>query len=59
MAILFGIVGWQALGWLRADHSFAAEVRVIGAWVQLLAAFGIAGVMLAHGWFTPRRANQR
>jgi hypothetical protein len=50
LAAIFGLVGWQALTWLRADQPAASEARVIGAWVQLLSAFGISVVMVAHGW---------
>ena len=50
MAGIFALVGWQALTWLRADQPAASQARVIGVWVQLLSAFGISVVMLAHGW---------
>lgn len=58
MVVVFGLVGWQALMWLRADQTGASQARVIGVWVQLLSAFGVAGLMLLYGWL-PRRINSR
>ena len=46
----FRAVRWQAQTWLRADQPAASQARVLGVWVQLLSAFGISVVMLAHGW---------
>ena len=57
IAGIFAVVGWQALTWLRADHTVTNQARVIGVWVQLLSAFGISGVLLAHGWLVHRRIN--
>jgi cytochrome bd-type quinol oxidase subunit 1 len=57
MAGIFAMVGWQALTWLRGDQAVASQARVIGVWVQLLCAFGIAGVNLAQGWLAHPRAN--
>jgi cytochrome bd-type quinol oxidase subunit 1 len=59
MAGIFAVVGWQALTWLRADQAVTGQARVIGVWVQLLCAFGIAGVMLAQGWFVHPRTNSK
>src|SRR5437868_14220260 len=50
IAGVFGLVGWQALMWLRADHALASQVRTIGVWVELFATFGIAAAMLATEW---------
>jgi hypothetical protein len=57
IAIVFALVGWQALIWLRADQPVASQARVIGVLVQLLSAFGISGVLIAHGWLVHRRIN--
>ena len=54
LAVIFGLVGWQALTWVRADQPAASQARIIGVWVQLFSAFGISGVMIAHGWLAHR-----
>jgi cytochrome bd-type quinol oxidase subunit 1 len=59
IAGIFAVVSWQALLWLRADQPVANQTRVIGVWVQLLSAFGISGVLIAHGWLVHRRINQK
>ena len=59
MAGIFALVGWQALTWLRADQPGASEARVIGVWVQLLSAFGISVVMVAHGWLVRPQSNPK
>ena len=51
IGIIFGLVGWQAVGWLRGEHPDAATVRWVGVWLQLLCAFGIATLMIVVGRF--------
>jgi hypothetical protein len=59
MAGIFAVVGWQALTWLRVDRGVASQARVIGVWVQLLCAFGIAAVMIVQGWLVHPRATPK
>ena len=55
MAVVFGLVGWQALMWLRVGHPEASQGRHIGVWLQLVSAFGIAGLTLVKSWLGPAR----
>jgi hypothetical protein len=54
IAVVFGLVGWQALMWLRVDHSAASRLRVLSVWAQLLCSFGISGLLLLYGRLAPR-----
>jgi len=58
LAVIFGLVGWQALTWVRVDQPAASHARIIGVWVQLLSAFGISAVMIAHGWLAHRPSGR-
>jgi hypothetical protein len=49
IAIIFGLVGWQAVTWLRDGHPEANQTRHILVWVQLMCSFGIAGLMVLQG----------
>ena len=59
MAVVFALVGWQALTWLRADQPAASQARVIGVWVQLLSALGISVVMVGHGWLVHPESSSK
>jgi hypothetical protein len=59
MAVIFALVGWQALIWLRADQPAASQVRIIVVWVQLLSALGISVVMVAQGWLVHSPSNPK
>jgi len=50
MAFFCAWLGWQAVGWLRADHPAASVIRFAGVWVQLVSGFGIAGVMIVYAF---------
>ena len=57
-AVIFGLTGWQAVGWLRGDHADATQIRYVAVWLQLLGAFGITGLMIVMSAFgRPRRAS--
>jgi len=44
---------------VRADQPAASAAHIIAVWVQLVSAFGISGVMIAHGWFVHRPLARR
>ena len=59
MAVIFALVGWQTLTWLRTDQPTASQAQIIAVWLQLVSAFGISLVMVALGWLAPRPSNPK
>jgi hypothetical protein len=56
LAVIFAIVGLQALTYLRADHPQASDARVLAVWIQLVTGFGIAVVAIMSRWLVIRSA---
>ena len=59
MALISGLVGWQALAWLSTDHPDTNQIRHVGVWVQLVSTFGITALMLASGWIARARTYSK